>query len=138
MLASPAANRHLAPSAAPRARRQPAYSGSRRAQAPPHPPSQRHRSALAGARPARDAVLVQLIDATAEVGAVGDGRGVPALLVAADHAHDGAGPRPRVEAAHPRAAAGAAGVPAAVELQLGGTLPGRPVNAGDGGAVAAR
>jgi enterochelin esterase-like enzyme len=79
-------------------------------------------SALAVGRLVGDRLLVELLNAVAEEGAVGNRGGVAALLVAADHAHDGAGARTRVEVGHPRAAAGAAGIATAVELQLGRAL----------------
>jgi hypothetical protein len=50
------------------------------------------RLALAAGGRVGDGLLVKLVNAGAEKGAVGDGRGIAALLVAADHAHDRPGP----------------------------------------------
>ena len=85
-----------------------------------------------------DRLLVKALDRRAQVGAVGDGRGVAAFLVAADHPDDGAVACPRVEVRDPRAAAGAAGESAAVEPQLRCALPGGPVDASDRGVSARR
>jgi enterochelin esterase-like enzyme len=60
----------------------------------PHAPASTRKttlSALAVGGPAGDRLLVELLNAAAQVGAVGDRGGVAALLVAADHAHDRAG-----------------------------------------------
>src|SRR6516225_10417807 len=82
--------------------------------------------------------MLQLLRLLTEVGAVGDGRGAAALLVAAEHSHDGAGSRLRVDAGDPRAAAGAAGEPVALEPQLGRALLRGPAGTGDRGIGAGR
>src|SRR5258708_9470522 len=85
-----------------------------------------------------DRPVEEILNRVTEVGAVGDVRGGPALLVAADHADDlpsaGGGPEP----GHPRAAAGAALVAVAREPQLGAAVGARLVGAGDGLVVLVR